>query len=204
MPRPLRQCSTTVSRTFTCRTPGPTSRTVPAPSCPSRCGRNRSSPLAPSISPSCEPQMPLHAMRTRTCPASSCAGSFTCAISRGAPSLTRIAALPAVGRVIAVIASSLEEDEGMIAGIPGLPEPPLPLFGRIERLARHLPVEQVHLLRFVPVGLHAEVPVFATDALHFAQRLVQIVAMQVVQGLDRDHEVEALVRPRQRCRAADA
>ena len=29
------------------------------PSWPSRCGRKRSGPLTPSISPSCEPQMPL-------------------------------------------------------------------------------------------------------------------------------------------------
>ena len=67
----LAQCGATRSPAWTVRTPAPHSRTMPVPSCPSRCGRKRSGPLTPSISPTCEPQMPLHKTRTRTCPSTS-------------------------------------------------------------------------------------------------------------------------------------
>ena len=52
IPAPFRQCRTTWSPFRTRLTPGPVSRTTPPPSCPSKCGRNLSSPLTPAISPS--------------------------------------------------------------------------------------------------------------------------------------------------------
>src|SRR6266850_232593 len=199
MPRPLRQCSTTMSPGETCRTPGPISRTSPEPSCPRRCGRNLSSPLAPSISPSCEPQMPLQRTRTSTCPGSSRSGKLISPMTSGWRRSVRIAARVVFGRAIALF----EINERVVAAVPGLLEPPGPLRGRIERLARHLPVEQVRFLGLVAIGLHAKV--FALgDALHLPQRLVQVVAVQVMQRLDGDREIEVAIGPRQGCRIADA
>src|SRR6266850_1987180 len=199
MPRPLRQCRTTLSPGETCCTPGPISSTSPEPSCPRRCGRNLSSPLAPSISPSCEPQMPVQRTRTSTCPGSRRSGKLISPMTSGWRRSVRIAARVVFGRAIALF----EINERVVPAVPGLLEPPGPLLGRIERLARHLPVEQVRFLGLVAIGLHAKV--FALgDALHLPQRFVQVVAVQVMQRLDGDREIEVAIGPRQGCRIADA
>src|SRR4051812_47469848 len=170
MPRPFLQCNTTLSPGSAWRTPGPHSSTTPEPSWPRRCGRNLSSPLAPSISPSCEPQTPLAWISTSTCPASSFSGSAISSITSGFFNSTRIAARVFDGRLM-----SFEVNEGMVAGIAGLAEPPFPFRRGIERFAGHLPVEQVRLFHFVAIRLHADVFVLSPDSLDLSQRLVQVV-----------------------------
>src|SRR2546427_8971626 len=67
-PAPLRQWQMTRSPGLTEVTPSPHSTTVAVASWPRRWGRNLSGPLAPSISLSCAPQMPLHRILTSTWP----------------------------------------------------------------------------------------------------------------------------------------
>src|SRR5262245_25512017 len=175
MPCALRQCSTTVSPALTWRTPGPVAITWPEPSWPSKCGRNLSSPFAPSISPSWEPQMPLYSMRTSTWPTSSCCGSSTSSMISGCLSSVKIAACMVFG----MLTISLEVDEGVVTGVAGEAKPPVPLLGRAEAFAGHLPIEQVRLLLLVPIGLDADILV-SPDPLDFTQGLVEIVIVQVV------------------------
>src|SRR5262245_61999162 len=119
-------------------------------------------------------------------------GNSTSAMTSGFLSSTRIAAFLVLETAIA--ASLVEVDEGIVTRVAGLPEPPFPLFRRIERLAGHLPLQQIRLLGLVAVGLDAEVPAFA-NALHLAQRAIEIVAVQVMQGVERVDQIEGPVRP---------
>src|SRR5687767_7523590 len=87
--------------------------------------------------------------------------------------------------------SSLEHDERVIAGVPGVAEPPLPVLGPVKTLAGQLPVEQVDLLALVSERIDDEVFRTAADALHLAQRGLERGRAQVVQRVDRQDEVEA-------------
>jgi len=81
-------------------------------------------------------------------------------------------------------------NETVVTRVTGFVEPPPPLFRGIEGLTGHLPIEQVGFFCLVPIGFYAEVSVLFADPLHFTQGLVQGVAMEVVQGVQRIYEVE--------------
>ena len=90
----------------------------------------------------------------------------------------------------------------MIPGVTGLPEPPIPLFRRIECLAGHLPIEEIRFFCFIAVGLHADVFFLFAYPLDLTQCFIEIVAMEIMKGRDRKNEVEMLIRKRQgRCTA---
>src|SRR5438128_3121318 len=135
--------------------------------------------------------MPLKRIFTSTWPTSSASGSPISVTTSGLRKAVRMAAFVERGRVIA---SSLEKDERVIPLIAGLSEPPFPFLRRAERLARDLPIEQVGLFDFVPVGLDTDVFVFFADPLNLAQRLVEVVIVKVVEGIERVHQIEMLVR----------
>ena len=83
----------------------------------------------------------------------------------------------------------------MVAGVAGLPEPPVPASGRVKRFASDLPVQQIDLLSLIAVRLHTYVLVFFPNTVNLSQGRVQLVVVKVVQGVERVHQIKVLVRP---------
>ena len=78
----------------------------------------------------------------------------------------------------------------MVAGVSGLFKPPLPLVRGEEGPAGQLPIKQVGFLRLVAPTLDANVTMLLSNAHHFTQSAVEVIAGQVVQGVDGKNEVE--------------
>src|SRR5439155_5339930 len=70
---------------------------------------------------------------------------------------------------------------------------PLPFGRRKKAFASELPVQQVYFLALVSIRIHHDEPVLAPDALDLAQGLEQIRQIEVVQRVDRNHQVETPV-----------
>src|ERR1700690_3917998 len=170
MPRLGRQCSTTVSPSFTVVTPGPISRTRAEASWPRRCGRNLSGPLAAAISLSWAPQIVEYSTLTSTWPTPSASGNAVSSTTSGCRDCTKIAAFA----VLTCITRSLFEiDEFAIAGIAEVVIEPNP-FRRGQTLLRgQRPAFEVELFQFVTVALDHDVFIFA-DALDFRNRGLQL------------------------------
>src|SRR5262245_24236899 len=88
---------------------------------------------------------------------------------------------------------SLERDEGVIPGVSGSLETPLPLLRRVKRPAGQLPVQEVNFLALRAVGLDDDMLGATAHALDLLQRLVQVVIVEVVQRVDGEDEVEGTV-----------
>ena len=89
---------------------------------------------------------------------------------------------------------SLEVDEGMIACVAGVLEPPMPFLGGIEGFAGNLPVKKIGFLCFVSITLNTQVFVFfATRCI--SRRADQDCGVQIVQRCNRNHQVKAIVFP---------
>ena len=66
---------------------------------------------------------------------------------------------------------SFEVDKGVVTGVAGAFEPPLPFLRGVERLASDLPIQQIGLLLLVAVGLDANVLVFLEKKKLFSSPL---------------------------------
>ena len=62
---------------------------------------------------------------------------------------------------------SLEVDEGMIACVPGVLEPPMPLLGCVKGFAGDLPIEKIHFFLLIAIALDAQILVLFANSLHF-------------------------------------
>ena len=92
----------------------------------------------------------------------------------------------------------LEINERMVTGVAGLLEPPIPFLRGAEGFTGDLPVEQIGLFLFCSVRLDAKVFILFANALHLAQGFVEIVVMQVVQGVKGKDKVKVIVGKWQR------
>src|SRR5438477_3619971 len=88
-----------------------------------------------------------------------------------------------------------EVDELIVSRVAEVFVEPDPLRGVEERLARERPAFQIEELLLVAIALEHDVPVLA-DAFDFTQGRLQLEQPQVVQGAERDDEIEVLVAPR--------
>ena len=79
---------------------------------------------------------------------------------------------------------SLEVDEGMIACVPGVLEPPMPFFGGIEGFAGDLPIEKIHFFLLTSLALNTQILMLFANTLHFPQGEIKVVGMQIVQCRD--------------------
>jgi len=86
--------------------------------------------------------------------------------------------------------------------ISGALEDELPIRHRVKTLAGQLPIEQIGLLTFVTVRLDHHIRVALADARDLAECLEQIGGAQIVQGSEREDEIEFACRIRQRCRTS--
>jgi hypothetical protein len=77
----------------------------------------------------------------------------------------------------------LKINERVITGVAGMTEPPVPLIRGIECLTGDLPVKQIGLLDLVAVRFDAEISMLFTNPLHLPQRLVQIITVEIMQGV---------------------
>jgi len=100
---------------------------------------------------------------------------------------------------LGIFICSLKVNQRMIAGITCLLEPPIPFLGRAKSLAGNLPVQKIRFFRFVAIRLDAKIFPFA-DALHLTQRLIKVVVVQVVQGRDRENQIEIVIWKGKLCR----
>src|SRR5260370_14349245 len=89
---------------------------------------------------------------------------------------------------------SLRDGPVVVSAVARLREQPAPA-GRIEVGPRgELPALELFPLRVVQPGVHLDVAVPATDPLDLRQRPDALGPVQVVEGVDRHHQIEGAVR----------
>ena len=81
----------------------------------------------------------------------------------------------------------LKVNKRIVPGVTGVLKPPLPLLRGTKGLAGDLPVEQVGFFLFSPVSFNADILIGLTHSLHFPQSLIQVIVMEIVEGIQRDH-----------------
>ena len=66
-------------------------------------------------------------------------------------------------------------------------DPPMPFFGGVEGFAGDLPIEKIHLFLLIAIALDTQILVLFSNTLHFAQGIIKIIGVKVVQRRDRNN-----------------